>query len=65
MVAISGAIIPDPLAIPLIDTLLPSISKVADDPFENVSVVIMAFAAFAIDRSFRVFFKSSIQLVIL
>ena len=40
---------PDPFAIPLMQTFLPSISRVAEDPFGNVSVVIIALAALLID----------------
>ena len=43
--AISGAIIPEPLAIPLICTVLPLISNEIVEPFEKVSVVIIALAA--------------------
>ena len=45
MVAISGAIIPEPLAIPEITQFLPLMVKLAVAPFSKVSVVRMAKAA--------------------
>ena len=47
MVAMSGAIMPDPLAIPLIVTFTPSIIAVAVAALAKVSVVMMASAAAA------------------
>ena len=45
MVAMSGAIMPEPLAIPAIVTGTPSISAVAAAPLGKVSVVMIARAA--------------------
>ena len=45
MVAISGAIMPEPLAMPQSVTLCPSISTLRIAPLGNVSVVMMASAA--------------------
>ena len=45
MVAISGAIMPEPLAMPEMVTVLPAISQVALAPLAKVSVVRMALAA--------------------
>ena len=45
IVAIFGAIMPDPLAIPFIITFLPSINVIASLSLGNVSVVIIALAA--------------------
>ncbi len=51
MVAMSGAIMPAPLAMPLIVTATPPISACAVASFGNVSVVMMARAASAIPSS--------------
>ena len=45
MVAIFGAIMPDPLAMPASETFTPSISQIAPAPLANVSVVMIAAAA--------------------
>ena len=45
MVAMLGAIMPEPLAMPAMRTLTPSISASAKAPLANVSVVMMADAA--------------------
>ncbi len=45
MVAMSGAIMPEPLAIPAIRTRVPPISASATAPLGKVSVVMMARAA--------------------
>src|SRR4051812_11282392 len=45
MVAISGAIMPDPLAKPLMVTRVPPMVAVRVHPLGNVSVVMMALAA--------------------
>jgi hypothetical protein len=47
MVAMSGAIMPDPLAMPAMATSAPPIRAVAVAPFGKVSVVMMALAASA------------------
>ena len=45
MVAMFGAIMPEPLAMPAMFTATPSISQLAPAPFGNVSVVMIAAAA--------------------
>ena len=47
IVAISGAIIPDPLAIPMMSISILSIKHFLDETFENVSVVLIVSAAFS------------------
>ena len=47
IVAILGAIMPDPLAIPIISTSTSSIKHFRDEIFEKVSVVLMVSAAFS------------------
>ncbi len=53
MVAMSGAIMPEPLQMPLILTGTPSISATACAPLAKVSVVMIARAAFAQPSSVR------------
>ena len=48
--AISGAIIPEPLAMPEIFMVLLSIANSSEEPFANVSVVIIALAALSNPR---------------
>ncbi len=45
MVAMSGAIMPEPLAMPLMRTVTPSISAVSEAPLAKVSVVMIVWAA--------------------
>ena len=59
----SGAIMPEPFAIPLIFTDFPSTLMVSPAPFEKVSVVIIAAAAAAKLSSRKEFFKTGIAFI--